>query len=362
MTVPRANWLGFLSDEERVPHGGEALVDRVRALLADPRPGPEDLFSAANLVALTLFRLGRLDEARAVCHSEIDYAGDRPDSALRPRLAALGLQPRINLLRIEGYAGDLDRALTGLAALEDVAAGRAVRSGGIDWSPGDLDADPALHRRLRTIARNVRVGDTCKILLRRGRHELLLSEASRFRALWPALTAAGLHQAAEAPWTVAPGRRSVPGPAGPRARTVQESRLAFVRELHTAAHEADTGRTAEAAESASRLAAGLPLLTGGRWASATTVPRWRAVLGAVFVRAGDERSGRALLLDALDAGRRAGDTALAGGAARWLDAAGVTIPAGPERPPDIESLLVVSGRLAARLGHRARQPRTGAGA
>lgn len=215
MTAPAPNWLGFLSDEERVPQNESAAVDRALGLLSRPADDdPEPLFVAANLIALVHFRLGRPEHARALCRAETAYARSRVHDGRGPhtaKVAALALQPQVNLVRIEGYAGGLDRALAGLAALERIADGQRVQTQDIDWWPEDLADDPALARRIRALARNIRVSDTCRILHRRARPDLLAPAAARFAERWPTLVAHGIQHAAETPGCSAP---RPPGPPG----------------------------------------------------------------------------------------------------------------------------------------------------
>ncbi|MER8184727.1 hypothetical protein [Kitasatospora sp. NPDC094015] len=341
MTAPVANWLGHLSDEERVPQDEAAAVDRAGALLARAAgEEPEPLFVAANLIALVQFRLGRLDHARALCRAETAYARRRPPGGPSAQLAALALQPQVNLVRIEGYAGDLDRALAGLAALERIADGLAARTADLDWRPDDLAGDPALARRIRALARNIRVSDTCKILHRRGRPDLLGPEAARFTARWPALASHGIQHAAETPWLLGdgPAGHPVDGPAGrsgPAALTDPDPmtrRLAVVRTLHLAAHAADHGEHRRAADLAGPLVEAIGSLPGP-WASPLTVPRWWAVLGAALQHADQERQGRILLRAALAEAR--GDAPLVRGVLLRL---GEPAPPRPPAPPGLDEV------------------------
>lgn len=350
MTTASPNWFGFLSDEERVPHSVLSALSHAGALLdraaSKPETVPETVFVSANLVSLVLFRLGRLDDARALCAAEIGYAYHHPDPALRPRLAALGLQPQLNLLRIEGYAGDLDTALAGLAALEEIADGHPVDTPQVRCSPDDFAGDPQLGRRIRALARNVRVSDTCKILLRRGRTGQLLTEAARLRGRWPDLAAQGLQHAAEAPWAACPEQQTPPGPGELYEGDTQSRRLAYVRTLHLAAYEAGCGRAARARELAWPLDAPQAATEEGGWASELTVPRWQAVLGAVLLATGDATRGRELLLDALEFGDRLGDTALSGGVRRLL---GLPAPVPPDKGEVAARITELTQRLTDRL-------------
>ncbi|WP_037607080.1 hypothetical protein [Streptacidiphilus rugosus] len=362
-TAPPPNWLGLLSDEERVPHDDASAVRRVLEMGEPSGADPEPLFVAANLLSLVLFRRGRLDAARTLCRAEVGFARSCPPGPHRPRSAALALQPQVNLLRIEGYAGSLDHCLAGLAALERVAAGQDVHTAELEWFPQDVEPDPLLARRVRLLARNIRVADTCKILLRRGRIEELLDQAARFGVLWPGLTAAGLQHAAETPWAARPGAQRPPTAEQLGAGTTQERRLALVRGLHGVAHAFHTGPgggRAAALRLAHRLDAALSAAAAeGPWASPLTVPRWQGVLGAALLLAGEERRGEELMRKALVAADPGGDSALARGLRLRLDG-----PAdGPAAPVDLaaaerlesqlaEALARVSAALAVRPGPR----------
>ncbi|WP_033818702.1 hypothetical protein, partial [Kitasatospora sp. MBT63] len=274
---------------------------------------PEPLFVAANLVALVHFRLGRPDRARALCHAEIAYARSRARThgGTPARLAAFALQPQVNLVRIEGYAGDLDRALAGLAALERIADGERAHTEDVDWWPEDVAADPALARQVRALARNIRVSDTCKILHRRGRADLLAGAAARLTARWPALASQGVQHAAEAPWLLGADTAGAPGPTALADPDPMARRLAVVRTLQLAAHAAGRGQRERALDLTGPLVEAIGELPGP-WASPLTVPRWWAVLGATLQRAGREQQGRILLRAALAEAR--GDAPLVRGA------------------------------------------------
>lgn len=350
---PPPDWLGLLADEERIPPDGPAAVDRAHALLDDAGHDPDDpepLFVAANLLALVHFRQGRLDLARTVCRAETSYAARR---SADPRCAALALQPQINLLRVEGYAGDLDRALDGLAALERIADGHPVRTPDIRWRPVDVDGDPGLARRVRALARNVRVADTCRILHRRGRTDLLGPAAARLTARWPALAAQGVQHAAETPWLLGAHDADPTDDTGLHEQRHQLRRLAVVRRLHLAARAAADGLPDRAAELADPLAEVIDALPGP-WASPLTLPRWRAVLGVTLRHAGRPAAGDGLTRAALADAVAGGDRPLARGLRLHL---GEPEPPAPARAPDAGARLdAATGRVLTALAadrHRA---------
>ncbi|MEV4612763.1 hypothetical protein AB0K43_09185 [Kitasatospora sp. NPDC049258] len=333
MTAPAPNWLGHLSDEERVLQDEAAAVERARGLLARPTDeDPEPLFVAANLIALVHFRLGELEQARALCRAETAHGRRRASGGSPAKLAALALQPQVNLVRIEGYAGDLDRALAALAALERIADGLPARTADLDWWPQDLAADPALARRIRALARNVRVSDTCKILYRRARADLLAPAAARFTARWPALAAQGIQHAAETPWLLGTEEAEPPGPAALTDPDPMARRLAVVRTLHLTAHAAERGERQRVVDLAGPLVEAVGSLPGP-WASPLTVPRWWAVLGAALQRADRERQGRILLRAALAEAR--GDAPLVRGVLLRL---GEPAPPRPSAPAGLDKV------------------------
>jgi hypothetical protein len=155
----------------------------------------EDAFVAANRLALEAFRSRERDLAAQVCELEIGYACSRLASGGDERMAMFGLQPVINLIRLNGYAGDLDLARSGLAGLEAIADGESLRLCGLELTepPGP---------RLRALARNNCLVETAKIFWRRGLPDELVSSCARLVAKWPQSTAKGPFHAAEAAWLV----------------------------------------------------------------------------------------------------------------------------------------------------------------
>src|SRR5260221_5031401 len=144
-------WLGFLADEARSPAAG-VMLSWVDALLSRP-PDDEDLFVAANLIALVVFRAGDVDLACRVSHEEIGYALRR--QADGPVYLMYALQPQINLLRIDSYGHDPDRALDGLDRLSRLASGLAVELPALSISTEQIDrldeAELPVRRAGRTV-------------------------------------------------------------------------------------------------------------------------------------------------------------------------------------------------------------------
>ncbi len=153
----------------------------------------EGAFVAANRLALEAFRSREREVATQVCELEIGYACGRLAVGGDERMAMLGLQPVINLIRLNGYAGDLDLARDGLAGLEAIADGEALRLCGLELiePPGP---------RLRALARNNCLVETAKIFWRRGLLDELASSCARLVAKWPQSAAKGPFHSAEAAW------------------------------------------------------------------------------------------------------------------------------------------------------------------
>jgi len=216
-------WLGFLSDEMRSCDTDHMSLRRVTALLARPASDVRSTFIAGNLTALLLFRARRLDDARALCQALIRYALAEHGGSRWPELAAYALQPEINLLRIEGYCGDIGAALGGLAQLDCLAQGMPAQFTALVLDESATAAVIAAGFDLGGLARNILVAETSKILWRRGRHELLRERCADFRRRWPQLAATGgPAHASEAPWLLggrdgdAHGGTAAGGPAKSR--------------------------------------------------------------------------------------------------------------------------------------------------
>jgi hypothetical protein len=186
-----APW-GFLSPEDAVPWRAPGdLIRRMTdgfAAIDDP-----PAFVAANRLALEAFRSGERDLAAEICHLEIGYAAVKLQVNADEQTALLGLQPAINLVRLNGYVGDLGAARQGLADLEAIADGRGVCMTGLPLAAGQ----PA---RVRALARNNCLVETPKILWRRSQEADLLASSRRLLAKWPRSAVTGPLHTAEAPW------------------------------------------------------------------------------------------------------------------------------------------------------------------
>lgn len=205
---------GFLAPEDPVPwRAPEDLMRRMAGGFAavDDKPA----FVAANRLALEAFRGGERDLSAGICQLEIDYAAAKLRDGGDMQTALLGLQPVINLIRLNGYAGDLDLAQEGLAGLEAIADGRPACIAGFPLTGGQ----PA---PVQALARNNCLVETPKILWRRHREEEMLVSSHRLLAKWPRSAVSGPLHAAEAPWLTGvrdPGQ--IPGlPAPPALRRI----------------------------------------------------------------------------------------------------------------------------------------------
>ncbi|GAA3455253.1 hypothetical protein [Dactylosporangium matsuzakiense] len=276
-----APWLGFLADEARPPTGIVAL-SWVESLLSRP-PDDEGLYVAANLIALAVFRAGEADLARHISHEEIGYALRR--EARDPVYLLYALQPQINLLRLDGYGPDPDRALRGLDALARLAAGLDLELPALSISAAQVRRLDEAGLPVRKAARDAHIIDTCKLLWRLGRPDRLVEAADGLLARYPEAAGGGPHHAAEALWLAAPESQAPPPTAaldsGPRPAV----HLAFLRLIHHTARLADLGETEPVVGLATRLLTRQDIL-GGPYASALTPLRWRAALADSLLRVG----------------------------------------------------------------------------
>ncbi|MER5863016.1 hypothetical protein [Kitasatospora sp. NPDC002040] len=327
MTAPGQVLFGppeFLADDTRVLDDEHRLAERAAAIAA---PGPtslEQLFLAANLLALALVRLGETVRAQRLCRSEIAYARSLRGTPHQAEAAVYGLEAQVNLIRVDALQGRTAAALAGFAELERIADGRPARLPELSWDPAVLGNDVAQHRKARVYARNVLVIDTCKALLRSGDTAALTAEAQRYVARWPKSVRAGLHHPAEAPYLVDPAGRPEPVPG---EGSLPERRLAFIQLLHLAAgsaQEADPSAR-ERAERADRCWT----LVQGTFSSPGTLPRWQASLGSTMLAVGRTERGLELLRCALAAAQEHGDRALRRAVHGRLTAHGVPVPAEP---------------------------------
>jgi hypothetical protein len=335
-----ASRFGFLSDEERLAERGPAAVTRVRRALA--RGGTAQLFRAAHLLSLALYHARRLEAAAEVSRSAVD-CGRR--IAARPGQAAQMfhvLRPQIDLLCIEGRVGDPDLALAGLSGLDDLAAGRPAQVGAVTFDELAVSAALEAGYPLPAVAGTARMVDTCKILLRHGRHAELLAFAERYPlggGLVGELCGGGLARecqaeehvtasvliphdlstlatcapvlppghAAEAPWLVCPLDLPTPDPRDLPDLPRDQARLGFAQAVHTAA--------AADPPAAGRLVRGLTqvrdLLNAGPWLSELTPVRCMLSLAETAARLGLDGIVRTLALEARADAACAGDRLLA---------------------------------------------------
>jgi hypothetical protein len=171
-----------------------------------------------------------------VCHLEIGYATARLKAGADEQMAMFGLQPVINMIRLDGYVGNLESARQGLSDLERIASGQAMCIAGLPLA-GPLSA------QLRGLARNNCLIETAKIFWRRGLTDELIASTSRLERVWPRSLVIGPFHAHEAAWLAGPA-------AALAARGLPESPvLGRICTLHLLAQFAKDG-----ADSAARLA------------------------------------------------------------------------------------------------------------
>lgn len=329
-------WPGFLADEARPP-AAAVMLAWVDGLLSRA-PVDEDLFTAANLLALAVFRAGDVDLARRISHEEIAYALRRAGDG--PVYLMYALQPQINLLRIDGHGADPEGALDGLDHLACLAFGLGVELPALSISARDVARLDEAKLPVRRVARTAHVVDTCKILLRHRWWDRLAAAGATLLAQHPEVHETGPHHAVEALWLGAPGAQVPPDEGalegGPRAAV----HLAFLQLIHHTAHLADLGVEDEVVDRATRMLARRDVLDG-RFASPVTALRWQASLADSLARAGRGDLAGPVWEDVYQGA--AGDPLLARGVAERLGLA-------PEREPDRrEEISALAGRLLQRL-------------
>lgn len=334
----RGPWLGFLADEARPPAPGVMLA-WVDGLLARP-PQDEDLFVAANLIALVVFRAGDVGLAREISHAEIRYALRRESDG--PVYLMYALQPQINLLRIDGYGADPGEALESLGRIERLASGLAVDFPALGFSTERINRLDKAEQPVRRVARTTQVVETCKILYRHRRWQQLAETGVALLAAYPDLGETEPHHAAEALWLGAAADQSPPSEAVLDGRSVPAVRAAFVHLMHHTAHLADIGAHDEAVAQGMRLLARWDVLEG-RFSSPTTPLRWRAVLADCVLRGGRRDLAGPVLEDVF--GESAGDQVLHQGVAERLG-----VPVAAEPAVDRAETLALATRVLDRLG------------
>jgi hypothetical protein len=274
-------WPGFLADEARPP-AAAVMLSWVHGLLSRP-PNDEDLFIAANLLALAVFRVGDVDLARRISHEEIGYALRR--EADGPVYLLYALQPQINLLRMDGHGEDPDGGLDGLDRLAHLASGLGVELPALSISAEQITRLDEAELPVRRVARTTHVVDTCKILYRHRRWDRLAEAGAKLLARYPDIHGTGPHHAFEALWLGAPAEQSPPGEQALDGGPGPAAHLAFLQLTHHTAHLADLGRRDEAVRRATRMLARRDILDG-RFSSPLTPLRWRASLADSLLRAG----------------------------------------------------------------------------
>jgi hypothetical protein len=371
---------GFLSDEERAERG-PAAVARVRRALAGG--DASQLFHAAHLLALALFHARRTAEAAEVTRCAVECGRRLAAPAGQAGQLFHTLRPQLDLLAFEGLVGDPDAALAGLSGLDDLAAGRGGQVGDVLFDDEAVGAAIAAGFPLPAVAGAARMVDTCKILLRHGRHDELLAFAGRYAAAGtdaapatagPAGSAVpsrtspptdrprgGLPHlrpghAAEAPWLVCPLDLPTPDPDELLALPRDRARLGFARALHTAA--------AAEPRAARRLVRELTrvrdLLNTGPWLSELTPVRCLLSLAETAARLGLDGIVHTLALEARVDAASAGDRLLAAEADALLRGRPRPVPQAfdltPEDGPESfdDAVAAVVERLAerGRVGER----------
>jgi hypothetical protein len=103
----------FLSDHGRAVDLPAERMDRQVRVLRSGVASLTDLYSAGNYVALVLVRSGRVDEAVALCRTQLQSM----PKIDRSTPAVVAFDPELNLCRIAAFQRDIDSALEGLARL-----------------------------------------------------------------------------------------------------------------------------------------------------------------------------------------------------------------------------------------------------
>jgi hypothetical protein len=194
-----STWLGFLAPEDVVRWLAPTDLISQFATGFSAESDDEAAFPMVNRLALEAFRARNMTLASRICQMEIEYAMARHRADKSNRIMLFGLQPVINLVRLNGYTGSLSDALAGLAELERVASGFPARIHGLDITAALLD-DSLVAPRLRALARITCLVETAKILWRRGHVERMATASRRLTLKWPRSLDTGPYHAAEAGW------------------------------------------------------------------------------------------------------------------------------------------------------------------
>ncbi|MCH7232162.1 hypothetical protein L0U85_15040 [Glycomyces sp. L485] len=246
--ISATRWTGPLSDEVRTTVDDHQVLTDVEHLLDKPERTADDVFTAANLLALILFRRRRGVEAEALCREERAAAIEAGAVDDRVHLARFALQAQVNLIRLWGYGDRADHALAELEQMERLTTpGLGARFDGLDLGADTAEAMREAGVPLSTFAKNAVIVEVCKILWRHRRYEALSEHAERLRAKWP-LRRSTLHHAHEVPWMLGRETTAFGGEHWQRLRKDLRT-LAVVSRLHMLAAEVDReGRAGQDAD------------------------------------------------------------------------------------------------------------------
>jgi len=175
---------GLISPEDLVePISADEFADRVARVA--PGHDLEPVFVTCNRLALELYRAGSLERAVDLCHRLLEFADRRQLEGVEPAVSALALQPMVNLIRVEGYTGEVSTAFEHLAELENLALGHEAVIFGRPVSSWFGAASPADRRWVQCFARNVVIVETAKMTLRRVPSSSWRATARRLIGMWP---------------------------------------------------------------------------------------------------------------------------------------------------------------------------------
>lgn len=301
-----ARRLDYLSDGERVTGTYASHSIRVRRVLSETELNISKVFGAANLHALRLFRLGEVQRATDLCKAEIACSQRNFD---RPTISILGLDPQVNLIRIEGFVGDAKKAVTNFQLLKQLLDGKSVCLPNLAWQAETLESCPRdTQIRVLGFVRNAIVVDTCKILLRRNLWDDLREQAEGFKILWPRAIANGLHHPVEVPYIVDPAIQDVPplefdnGHLG--------ARRSFIQILHLAGFYADEGDTAQAITLIKKIEMAWEYVSQNDL-SPSTLGRWQVNLAQTYRRIGQYDKAQEMLIESWSIAKEIADEELA---------------------------------------------------
>jgi hypothetical protein len=155
---------------------------RLRERLARARAGErrawhhaEAVSGLANNAALIAAFQGAADTAEALCRGQIRWQDRMGRRARDPRIAQLGVQPWVNLGRLEALSGDWPAALERFARLRHPGADGRLCLGSARIAADGRSSDGSTS--FGGFLRNVYVGDSLKALLSNRRWEEVLAFA-----------------------------------------------------------------------------------------------------------------------------------------------------------------------------------------